>query len=87
MHDSIFEWQTVGNQRDWDEALSELFEAMSTGLSHVVRFDKVAMAEEDKAVILKVAKKTQECALFISEYTNTPGFGTLSLCRIQIRIF
>lgn len=59
---------------------------MSTGLSHVARFDKVALAEEDKAVILKVAKKSQECALFISEYTNTPGFGTLFLRRIRVRV-
>ena len=82
MCDLCCERQAIGNQRDRDDALSELFQAMSTGLSHIIRIDKIAAGEEDKAVILKVAKKTQECALFISEYTNTPGFGTLLLRHV-----
>ena len=86
MCDLHCERQAVGNQRDRDDALAELFQAMSTGLSHVMRFDKVAVAKDDKDVIRKVAEKTQECAQFISEYTKTTSFGTLFVCRMPVYI-
>ncbi|KDQ10769.1 hypothetical protein BOTBODRAFT_473286 [Botryobasidium botryosum FD-172 SS1] len=68
-------YKIVKTQSDRDDALSELLETMSTALDLVCRFDKSARHEVDKDVILQVAKKTNECALFIQEYTRTKSFG------------
>ncbi|KDQ10764.1 hypothetical protein BOTBODRAFT_473217 [Botryobasidium botryosum FD-172 SS1] len=62
-------------QKDRDDALAELLESMSTALNLVCRFDKTARHSDDKDVILQVAKKTNECALFIHEYTRTKSFA------------
>ncbi|KDQ16583.1 hypothetical protein BOTBODRAFT_253016, partial [Botryobasidium botryosum FD-172 SS1] len=62
-------------QKDRDDALSELLESMSTALDLVCRFDKTARHQGDKDVILQVAKKTNECALFIEDYTRTKSFS------------
>ncbi|KDQ08414.1 hypothetical protein BOTBODRAFT_37985 [Botryobasidium botryosum FD-172 SS1] len=62
-------------QKDRDDALVELLESMSTALNLVQRFDKTAVHSEDISVILQIAKKTNECALFIREYTRTKNFA------------
>ncbi|KDQ10779.1 hypothetical protein BOTBODRAFT_177852 [Botryobasidium botryosum FD-172 SS1] len=63
-------------QKDRDDALSELLESMSTALDQVCRFDKIAQHELDKSVISQVAKKTNECALFIEKYCETKRFAS-----------
>ncbi|KDQ16459.1 hypothetical protein BOTBODRAFT_30791 [Botryobasidium botryosum FD-172 SS1] len=62
-------------QKERDSALSELLESMSTALDFICRFDKTALHEDDKRVILQVAKKTNECALFIEKYCITKSFA------------
>ncbi|KDQ08608.1 hypothetical protein BOTBODRAFT_37761 [Botryobasidium botryosum FD-172 SS1] len=68
-------YKAAAAQKDRDDALCELLESMSTALDIVCRFDKTALHEEDKRVILRVAKKTNECALFIKKYCSTEGFA------------
>ncbi|KDQ07232.1 hypothetical protein BOTBODRAFT_38985 [Botryobasidium botryosum FD-172 SS1] len=62
-------------QKDRDDALAELLESMTTALDLVCRFDRTALHKDDKDVILQVAKKTNECALFIQEYTRIKSFA------------
>ncbi|KDQ08412.1 hypothetical protein BOTBODRAFT_37983 [Botryobasidium botryosum FD-172 SS1] len=62
-------------QKARDDTLSELLDSMSTALDLVCRFDKTAMHKDDISVILHVAKKTNECALFIQGYTQTKSFA------------
>ncbi|KDQ08126.1 hypothetical protein BOTBODRAFT_38228 [Botryobasidium botryosum FD-172 SS1] len=62
-------------QQNRDDALFELLESMSTALDLICRFDNTARHSDDKDVILRVAKKTNECALFIREYTRTESFA------------
>ncbi|KDQ08609.1 hypothetical protein BOTBODRAFT_191626 [Botryobasidium botryosum FD-172 SS1] len=68
-------YKAAAAQKDRDDALCELLESMSTALDIVSRFEKTALHEEDKRVILQVAKKTNECALFIKKYCSTEGFA------------
>ncbi|KDQ19591.1 hypothetical protein BOTBODRAFT_443637 [Botryobasidium botryosum FD-172 SS1] len=67
-------YKIAKTQKERDDALSELLESMATALDLVCRFDKTALHKDDKDVILKVAKKTNECALFIKAYASTESF-------------
>ena len=55
--------------------MRELFETMSTAISHLNRFDVVAMHVDDKAMIGKVSKKISECSKFVERYARITGFG------------
>ncbi|KDQ13532.1 hypothetical protein BOTBODRAFT_370115 [Botryobasidium botryosum FD-172 SS1] len=68
-------YKIAKSQKERDDALSELLESMATALDLVCRFDRTALHKDDKDVILKVAKKTNECALFIKAYTSTKSFA------------
>ncbi|KDQ07895.1 hypothetical protein BOTBODRAFT_38458 [Botryobasidium botryosum FD-172 SS1] len=65
-----------------DNALAELLESMSTALDLVCRYDKVATHAYDKSVILQVAKKANECALFIREYSRNKNFASRAVKAI-----
>ncbi|KDQ13220.1 hypothetical protein BOTBODRAFT_33829 [Botryobasidium botryosum FD-172 SS1] len=69
----------IARQKDQDDALHALLESMSTALSAVCRFDKTALHKDDKDIILQVAKKTNECALFIQECSQTENFALRAL--------
>ncbi|KDQ11780.1 hypothetical protein BOTBODRAFT_446253 [Botryobasidium botryosum FD-172 SS1] len=62
-------------QKDRDDALCELLESMTTALGFVYRFDKTALHKVDRGVILQIAEKTNECALFIKKYCTTESFA------------
>ncbi|KDQ19572.1 hypothetical protein BOTBODRAFT_184552 [Botryobasidium botryosum FD-172 SS1] len=55
--------------------LSAGYKSMTTALNLISRWDKTAIHKDDRAVILQVAKKTNECALFIKAYTSTESFA------------
>ncbi|KDQ16476.1 hypothetical protein BOTBODRAFT_250111 [Botryobasidium botryosum FD-172 SS1] len=69
-------------QEERDDALCELLESMSTALDQVCRFNKVAKHKLDKDVIAQVAKKTNECALFIEKYCETKSFARRAVKNI-----
>ncbi|KDQ08136.1 hypothetical protein BOTBODRAFT_38237 [Botryobasidium botryosum FD-172 SS1] len=64
-------YKIAAAQKDQDDALSELLESMSMALDLVCRLGQTPLQEDDKRILLHVAKKTSECALFIQEYTRT----------------
>ena len=73
-------------QQDRDDALQELFDAMSDALGHCDRFDLVATHKSDRDLISKIALKTQECAVFISEYAEQTNFGAMFFMWRQLFI-
>ncbi|KDQ13224.1 hypothetical protein BOTBODRAFT_33830 [Botryobasidium botryosum FD-172 SS1] len=68
-------YKIIAAQQGRDDALSELLDSMSTAFDLVCRFDKTALHKDDKCIILQVAKKANECALFIQEYCRTKSFA------------
>ncbi|KDQ11389.1 hypothetical protein BOTBODRAFT_459700 [Botryobasidium botryosum FD-172 SS1] len=68
-------YKVIAAQKKRDDALAELLESMSTALDFVHRFDKNALHEVDKRIILQVAEKTNECALFVEQYCKPESFA------------
>ena len=62
-------------QKERDDALHGLFDAMSDALTYCERFDLMARHAQDIALVSQVAKKTKQCAKFISNYAKRTSFG------------
>ncbi|KDQ09525.1 hypothetical protein BOTBODRAFT_524644 [Botryobasidium botryosum FD-172 SS1] len=69
-------------QQERDNALSELFEIMSATLAFARRADATTVINQKRSVVLEIAKKCNECALFVRNYAKTTGFVSRAIKNI-----
>ena len=70
-------------QQNRDVILTELLQTMSTALAFTQRAEKTSIVEHTRILLLEMAKKLEESALFIRHYARNTGFGECTILRIQ----